>query len=118
MFSGAPDDDAGDAPATSVAAPRLMTDAASNPFLTKPGNLSSYLSGDGGPVCSSPGSPPIGQGSQVRDALKRLVRYAWKQGSRWSGGHLTVQLRHEMRREDRSVEQVCDDHNADDGQNG
>jgi hypothetical protein len=28
-------------------------------------------------------------GTQVRGALKRLVRYAWKQGSRWSGGHLT-----------------------------
>ena len=61
----------------------------------------------------------IGQsGSELRDALKRLVRHAWEQGSRWSGGHLTLQLRHEMRREDRSVEKVCDDHNTDDGQDG
>ena len=28
-------------------------------------------------------------GTQVRGALKRLVRHAWKQGGRWSGGHLT-----------------------------
>ena len=56
--------------------------------------------------------------TQVSGALRRLVRHAWKQWRRRPSGHLTVQLRHEMRCKDRAVEQVCDHDDTDDGQDG
>ena len=109
------------------AAARVTTDAARNPFfircqqpqLQSFGRIASSTQVRTGRACSSRrvhGADRSGIPGERRP--KRLVRHAWKQGSRWSGGHLTLQLRHEMRREDRSVEQICDDHDTDDGQDG